>query len=247
MNPARNLDCIMLHGWGVDYRVWNDFSSRFGGFDSVLTPCLYELSITAADNSLLSVAKSLGKGIQKKCVVIAWSLGGAVALYLSGICDQIKAIIFIASVPCFINKTGWHNVIAEKDLMSLQNHFLAEPESTLARFSSLIAGGDDTPVNTVKYLRRCLPGKERFQLLSKWLNELTDLDLRKEFMSLPVPAQVLLGEHDVLINRNIRRQLTELNGNIRVSVIEHCGHSPFISEEHETGRKIEQYLDAALQ
>ena len=76
------MDCIFLHGWGVTNKVWREFATKLSGFDNILTPCLYAIARKSKDKGFKSIAETLSKTIKKNSVLIAWSIGGLVALRL---------------------------------------------------------------------------------------------------------------------------------------------------------------------
>lgn len=240
----QNMDCLLLHGWGVKNTVWKSLAGQLNGYGSVLTPCLYEVAGETSDNSFVSIAHVLNDKLNKDCVVIAWSMGGLIATCLSELSKKIKAIILISSTPCFANKDQWTNTIAEKDLEDLHSKLLTNPKGALDTFSGLIAHGDKQAKTTIKHLHQCMADESHAQILSSWLYQLKEIDLRNKFASLTAPASILLGEHDALINNKIVAQLKWLNANIECIVIKDCGHAPFISKAKDTQKLIEGFLSA---
>ncbi len=158
--------------------------------------------------------------------------------------NKIKAVIFIASTPCFINKKNWPNVIDRSNIGNLQKKLLKNTENTLEYFAGLIAHGDITIKNTNKFLRNNLANKKYKTTLFVWLTQTQETDQRKELTELNIPALLILGENDSLINSKIEGQIKQLNSNIKHEVIKDCGHAPFISKPEETIKIINNFINA---
>ena len=93
------MDCTFLHGWGMTNHVWEDFSRKFNCFNKIFAPCLYDTSFRSKDVSFDSTAKTLSDAITKDSVLVAWSVGGLIALKVATFSSKIRAIVFIASSP----------------------------------------------------------------------------------------------------------------------------------------------------
>ena len=65
MSAVNNMDCILLHGWGVTNQVWQGFVEKLEGFDNILNPCLYDITRKSKDKGFGFVASSLSKTIKK--------------------------------------------------------------------------------------------------------------------------------------------------------------------------------------
>ncbi len=240
----KGLDCVLLHGWGTSNNVWQGFADQLKDFNNVSKPCLYEIASNTEDNKLESIAVALSEKINSDDVVIAWSIGGLVATHMAKLTNKIKAVIFIASTPCFINKKDWLNVIDKKNIDDLQSRLSNNPMNALEYFAGLIAYGDASIKRTNKMVRNNLAGEKYKAILSFWLTQMQQTDLRKEFTKLSIPALVILGENDSLINSKIENQIKRLNSNIELEVMHNCGHAPFISRPEETIKIINEFINA---
>ena len=238
------MDCVLLHGWGTSNIVWKDFAESLKGFKKVSAPCLYELASNTKDNKFESVANVLSDKIDTEAVIVAWSIGGLVATPLAKLTSKIKAIVFIASAPCFVNKNNWSNVIDQKSIESLYESLSKDAEETLKYFAGLIAHGDESTKESNKMLRSSLADKRHKKVLSSWLMQMQEEDQRKIFAELKLPTQLILGEGDSLIKANIEKQMKHLNSNIESAVINNCGHAPFLSKQKQTSKIINEFIDA---
>jgi pimeloyl-[acyl-carrier protein] methyl ester esterase len=237
------MDCVLLHGWGVSKTVLQGLEEQLKIFNEITAPCLYEIADDTKDKSLESIAGRIEEKIKTDSIIIAWSLGGLVATYLASISNKIKAIIYIASPPCFINRNNWNNVIEQKAITDLQNNLDKNTESTLNYFAGLIAHGDISVKETNKFIRNNIADKKYKETLSSMLNEMQLIDLRKEFSKINIPVQIILGENDSLINSKIKSEVKKIKPNTQCAIINKCGHAPFISKQQETIKIIDEFIN----
>ena len=240
------MDCILLHGWGVTNKVWQEFATKLNGFDNILTPCLYDISQKSKGQGFRSVTSTLSKIIKKDSVVVAWSIGGLIALRLLPLTTKIKGIIFIASAPCFINKKKWPNVIQKNKLDELKNRFSENTKGALNHFSGLVATGDAFSSKINEHIRQSLAKETQKEILSCWLREMEVDDQRNQFMKMKIPSNIILGQNDVLIKSKIKNQMEVLNTNTHCVIVENCGHAPFISKPTEINNLVHQFLNERI-
>ena len=244
MSNEGKLNCMLLHGWGVNKSIWNGFVDRLHGFDRVDVVCLYAITEEAKAGNVDALASCLKEKIKNNTVIIAWSFGGLVATRLASLCVNIKAIVYIASSPCFINKADWNNVLDKKSILDLQRNLLRDPEKTVEYFAGLIAYGDKNVKNLIATIRSSLANVIYRPTLSTWLNELIEQDQRKEFAALDMPIQYVLAEHDALISPGIIEQLKQAHPKIDCVIINNSGHAPFIAKPQETINLIDGFISA---
>ncbi len=246
MSNQEELNCVLLHGWGVNKSIWNGFVDRLHSFDHVDVVCLYTVAKDAKAADVDALASRLKEMIKDNTVIIAWSFGGLVATRLAGQCDNIKAIVYIASSPCFINKTDWNNVLDKRSILDLQRNLLRDPEKTIEYFAGLIAHGEKNVKNLIATIKPSLANEVYSPTLSSWLNELLEQDQRKEFAVLDMPIQYVFAEHDALIRPDIIEQLKQANPKIECVIINDSGHAPFIAKPQETINLIDGFISAQL-
>jgi len=238
------MACLLLHGWGVSNTLWQDFADRLTGFNQIAMPCLYKISEEAKDNQFESIAATLSEKLNSNSVVIAWSIGGLIAAHMAKLTDKVKAIIFIASTPCFVNKENWLNAIDKKNIEALKNNLRRDTNSTLEYFSGLIAHGDASVKQTNETIRNHLAENKNKAVLATWLDQMQKTDQRNKWAEIKLPLQMILGGNDSLINLKTEFQIKELNPNIEVQVIKNCGHAPFLSKQQDTIKIINNFIDA---
>lgn len=234
---------MLLHGWGVSNSILEGFSKNLSCSEAVSAPCLYTMAAQAEDYKLESIVAMLRENIKQNCVVIGWSLGGLLATRLAGSCNKVKAIVYVASPPCFINKAGWSGVLSPKAIDDLHCYLLGNPAAALDYFAGLVAHGDRNKKQSIKTIRKNMADITNIQLLSRWLIELIEQDQRKNFSALDMPIKYLLGKNDSLIGTDTIEQIKQLRPETECSVINDCGHAPFISKKEETIELINRFIN----
>lgn len=240
------MDCTFLHGWGMTNHVWEDFSRKFNCFNKIFAPCLYDTSFRSKDVSFDSTAKTLSDAITKDSVLVAWSVGGLIALKVATFSSKIRAIVFIASSPCFTNQDNWPNVISQDDLEGLKEKLSSNYTGALKYFTGLIAYGDIHPSSTAKYIRQYMAREKNKQILNSWLMEIETIDFRKELASINIPCHFIYGQNDVLVKIKINKQIQKLNSDFCISIINNCGHAAFISQPEDTYNRISKFLNERI-
>lgn len=238
------MNALLLHGWGTENTVWEEAQNSFSVFDSFLSPCLYDIVKKHKNSDLDSIASDLSGSIGPDTVVLAWSLGGLIATSLQNLSDKVKAIVFIASSPCFVNKEGWQNVIDISNIKDLQVRLECNTTKALQYFSGLVVHGDVKPKETNKILRQHLTNEENKGILIAWLHQMKSIDFRKNFAEINCPVLVISGENDSLFKAGIENDLKQLNQNIESRVIKDCGHAPFLGKQSETSMIINEFINA---
>ena len=242
MNNGQELNCFLLHGWGVSNSVWEGFAEQLKSFKIVGAPCLYTASGKA--KNVEALAETIKDKIENDTVVVAWSLGGLVATRLASLSNKIKAIVYIASSPCFVNKPDWKNVLDDKSIHDLQDSMINDPGATLEYFAGLIAHGDKDTKKAIRMIRKNLAKEKYSQTLSVWLNELLEQDQRKEFSALNIPTLHVLAEGDALINHRIENQIKQLQPTSECAVIKNSCHAPFVGQAETTAKIINEFISA---
>lgn len=240
----KQKDIVLLHGWGVTRNVWQGLSKGFSEYRNTYAPCLYQAALVGKDDSFESIAIELNKSIKADTIVVAWSIGGLVASHLAMLTSRVKAIVFIASAPCFINKKGWSYVIDNEGIKDLQNRLSRNSVSALVYFSGLIAYGDDSMKQTNKLMRNNLAKENETEILSSWLKQMQEVDQRNILSELKIPMKYVIGKNDSLINSKIISDINKLNENITSIVMDGCGHAPFISKQKEVIQIITELSNA---
>lgn len=240
------MQALLLHGCGIKQSIWDEANLSLASVDKVSSPCLYEIANKEQSALFDSIAQALNDTIESDTIIVAWSIGGLIAIALQKLTKKIKGIVFVASSPCFVNKENWLNVIDKKNISALQASLKGNTDKTLEYFSGLIAHGDAKLKQTNKKLRKHMAAEEDKTTLSSWLDQMLAKDLRESFSEINYPVLAVFGENDSLIKAGIEKDLKLLNQNIETQIIKDCGHAPFINNQQKFSEIINEFIDAKL-
>lgn len=235
---------LLIHGWGMNSAVWTDISEYLqGAYPEYLITAVdlpgygksasYSLDDLSGRYNSQSLAQSLLALLAgKETILIAWSMGGLVALELASIQQAgITKLIMVSSTPRFIQGEHWPNAVAAGIFEDFYQSLVKDHQATLKRFLAIQAMGSQTARQDTKYLysqlfKRGQPDKKS---LEYGLQMLLKEDKRSQLLEISnIPIALICGERDTLVHQLGQKQLAEQE-NITLYSIAGAGHAPFIS------------------
>src|SRR5512139_31093 len=183
--PSRKPVLALLHGWGMNSRVFDTLASRLAKEFEVRALNLpgHGGRDALAVNTLQAWADDLAQQLPDNAVLLGWSLGGQVAMRAAlDYPHKIARVILLASTPRFVATEDWPRGMAAADLQAFGAALLAEPEATLLRFLSLQTRGMPGQKTLLQQLRQSLLAAPPVDsaALAGGLAILRDTDLRAE-------------------------------------------------------------------
>jgi pimeloyl-[acyl-carrier protein] methyl ester esterase len=196
---------IVIHGWamhgGVFARLASCLESHFtvhtfdlpGHGRSVNQPFVLPDVIAEIAAYLTDLAPA---------TLVGWSLGGAIAAALAlDFPNLIRAVVPIASSPCFVSKPDWQYSMAPSALKSFADALAEDWEAVVDRFLALETLGSPNEKSELRWLRAEVyaHGKPDPAALMSGLAMLESIDLRARFADLRVPSLWLGGRRDRIV------------------------------------------------
>ena len=235
---------LLIHGWGMNSGVWTDVASRLEQacpdtlIRAVDLPGYgYSAAYTLADYSTRNLADSLLPLLKnKQTTVIAWSMGGLVAIeLLKTTAIELSQLILVSSSPCFVQSDDWPNAVQADVFEEFSQSLVIDHRNTLKRFLAIQALGSRTAREDIKTLQQQLfkRGEPDVKALEKGLDLLLKEDKRTELRLISgIPIHLISGKLDTLVKYR-GQQLLAQQDNITLSAIAAAGHAPFISHPQE--------------
>lgn len=243
-------DLAFIHGWGLGSAVWAATAAHFSrGYRCTLLdlPGYGTQAGPVMDCSLTSLARSVADAARPGSVLIAWSLGGLVALR-AALADSgwIRALCLVATTPRFTQANGWPHALAPEVLEAFARELEQDADRTVARFLTLQVRGTSDSRLTLNRLRRALrlAGYPTTRVLQAGLELLRLTDLRADLARLQCPVCLLLGERDTLVPAALAAALPPLPGTWTTEIISGAGHAPFLSHPAPFRAALEGFLGA---
>lgn len=226
---AKAVPVTLLHGWGIDSTIWQPLVQR-------LKPAFAPLSLDLPgygtrqamhdDWTLDSLATDVLAHAPQHSILIGWSLGGLLALYIAAhYPTDIRAVMTLASSPAFVQREHWPWAMEQASFHAFKQHCQDDPESCLRQFKRLISHGADK--DTIRGVQR-LDCQIAPHALAKGLELLELGDLRAQLPSVQRPVVHLLAQHDALIPASLGVPLAQLSPQAKVHIIDGASHAlPF--------------------
>ncbi|WP_234085111.1 pimeloyl-ACP methyl ester esterase BioH [Enterobacter quasiroggenkampii] len=232
-----NCHLVLLHGWGLNAEIWHCIREELA---SHFTLHLVDLpgfgrSRGFGAMSLDEMAQQVLDAAPQNAVWLGWSLGGLVASQIAlSRPDRVKALVTVASSPCFSAQNAWPGIKPEV-LAGFQQQLSEDFQRTVERFLALQTMGTETArkdARTLKQTVLSLPMPE-VEVLNGGLELLKTVDLRAPLASLTIPHLRIYGYLDGIVPRKVAPLLDDLWPNSESQIIAKAAHAPFISHPAE--------------
>jgi len=232
-----NKELVLIHGWGFDSRVWKTLIPHLEDQWSVTCIDLpgYGAREKSAHADIDQIASDVESDIPNNSVLFAWSLGGLIATKLAHRRNDLKALVIVASSPCFLKKQDWQHGVEPADFDQLLSELGKDKIKTLQTFIGLVARGEEHPRKIInelnEYLVSNVPDQET---LMSGLEILRKEDLRQDLVKQSCPVGIIFGENDILVKRSTGEAIQASRSDIHTIEISATGHAPFLSHPRET-------------
>lgn len=232
-----NCHLVLLHGWGLNAEIWHCIREELA---SHFTLHLVDLpgfgrSRGFGAMSLDEMAQEVLDAAPQNAVWLGWSLGGLVASQIAlSRPDRVKALVTVASSPCFSAQDAWPGIKPEV-LAGFQQQLSEDFQRTVERFLALQTMGTETArkdARTLKQTVLSLPMPE-VEVLNGGLELLKTVDLRASLASLTIPHLRIYGYLDGIVPRKVAPLLDDLWPKSQSMVVAKAAHAPFISHPDE--------------
>ena len=239
-----NKQILLIHGWGMNSGVWIDIAQSLESYypDYLIRAVdlpgygkstSYSLKQLNGIYNSQSLAQSLLPLLEnRQSIIIAWSMGGLVAIELTAIAEvNISQLILVSSTPRFIQDDNWKYAVPASLFEDFYQSLLKDHQATLKRFLAIQAMGSSTARQDIKYLYTHLlkRGEADPEALQYGLKMLLKEDKRKQLSQITdIPIHLICGERDTLVHYQGQKQMAKQK-NVTLHNIPGAGHAPFIS------------------
>ncbi|MFZ0257619.1 MAG: pimeloyl-ACP methyl ester esterase BioH [Gammaproteobacteria bacterium] len=240
---------VAVHGWGLNSGVWIETQRQLSAHYRVTLvdlPGYGESRGFEFSWQLEGVVEAVADVIAEPSVWMGWSLGGMVALAAAQRCpNKVRALVLVASTPCFVQKPDWPHGLAGKLLQSFADGLTQDYEATLWRFLTLQAGQGEGARSVIKRLRRELlqGGVPEQPVLRAGLAVLQSTDLRPLLGWVQCPTLMILGQWDVLVSPASAQAVSVLRPDWQVAILAKSAHAPFLSHQTAFLARLQVFLD----
>lgn len=240
----------LIHGWGVNAHIFNDFQQKLPENWVIHTPDLIghgsqtlpiPFSIHAAADNIAAQQSSPG-------YLLGWSLGSQVVLQLAARYPQtVRGIILVSGFAKLRASAdypqGINNVLLEKMLGFFQQDYAKYVRQFLEL--QLIATPERRPL-----IKQILPDLVRHgtpQALHNALNALESADIRPMLPEIQSPALIICGNKDSVTPPRMSEYLAQHLPNARLHQIDKAAHAPFLSHAEQCAALIKRFIEQCEQ
>ncbi|HET9391549.1 MAG TPA: pimeloyl-ACP methyl ester esterase BioH [Steroidobacteraceae bacterium] len=243
-------DLVLLHGWGLNLRVWDSLVAAMSPRFRVIAVDLpghgrsADVSAsTPAERSWL-VHQTLGS-LSRRYSLLGWSLGGQIALDLAAaVPGQVERLVLVATTAKFAAAPDWAHGMAVEAISELARQLRVNSRLTVQDFLNLQARGSVRSEHVRAQLHRAIStqGHANPHALSRALESLAWSDLRASLSHVRAPSLVVSGQYDRITPPAASRALARALPNARYVELRRAAHAPFLSHENEFSALLERFL-----
>ena len=241
------IPVVLLHGWGMHSGVWSATAQALGERALLIDLPGYGVRPTVLPYDLPTVAQAVVADLPPVFDLVAWSLGGQVAMTLTQLMpERVRRLVLVGVNPCFTQRSDWQCGIAPAVLTQFGGDLAANYEVTLKRFLALQARGDDAARVLLVQLRQLLfaRGRPDVAVLQAGLDILLNADLRESAHLLHVQTLIIHGSFDQLAPVCAAEWLAQVLPNAQLNIIAGASHAPFLSHSTEFERVLMPFLES---
>lgn len=228
---------LLLTGWGATCTVWEPIIpalSECFQINSVTPPWVKKNQLDASLKDLNQYIDKLASSVERPVNIVAWSLGGLLAVRLaSRYPDIVCSIHFVSSVPKFVSEDNQHAGIGYDWFIGFIQEFKQKPLSALKKFLVLQAKNDVFAKSTLSFLKKtCRFDKYDLDECRYGLDLLHQMDLMEELVNLQCETVFMHGDRDAVVDIEVARYAAIQSGS-DFHAINGAGHIPHVSHPQQ--------------
>lgn len=239
---GRGRPVLFLHGWLGSWRYWlptmenvadhfRTYSFDFWGFGASRSKSVRE-SISAYSGQVIRFLDALGID---RVALVGHSMGGMVAMKTA--LDHPTRIDRIVTVGAPFDGDALSWLLKLNDQPVLANTFARWSWLRRNVFHFFMGRTDDPAIQEV--INETV--KSNGITIRETVHSMLQTDLRPELPYLTVPALIIHGERDDVVNPN-QIQLFHTIGSAEPVLMHKCRHFPFYDKPHEFNNRIVEFL-----
>lgn len=243
-------DIVLLHGWGMNARVWDGVRDSLAHAHRVTTidlPGHGRSGFDAQASDTDGQARLLLAALPSDCTLLGWSLGGHLALRMATLApDRVSRLVLVATTPRFARASDWPGALPAEVLDGFAQHLTTDYRRTVADFLELqVRGSQDAEAVRAK-LRRALfeHGEATPAALAAGLEIIRHSDLRSLLPAVRQPTLVLAGQYDRITSPTVVQALATALPHATYAEFRRAGHAPFLSHSADFDAALMNFISA---
>lgn len=246
-------DLVLLHGWGMNLRVWDTLAAVLARRFRVIAIDLpghgrsdWDRAACTPAAQAFRVHETLAP-LTTRYHLLGWSLGGQFALDLAAAMPAgIERLILVATTPRFLAGPGWRFGIRQASLERLAAEVRADAGEAVRSFlKSQVRGlSPRTAARVLAQLSAALEqgGRAQPEALAWGLERLKQADLRPQLSQVRKPVLVVAGQDDRITPPRASKALAAALPKGRFRQLRGAGHVPFLSNRDQFLGALDGFL-----
>jgi len=247
-------DLVLLHGWGMNLRVWDGLVRALGADYRLIAIDLpghgrsdWDARSSTRAAQAWRVHETLAP-LTRRYTLLGWSLGGQFALDLAAALPAgIERLVLIATTPKFLESADWRCGTRPSMLWKLVTRLHSDCERTMGEFLALQVRGcaPQTAARALARMQRAIAvhGAARPQALMHGLARLGDGDLRPALAQVHIPALVIAGALDRITHAAASARLAAALPMGEYVEFERAAHVPFLTHSERFLKVLTGFLN----
>ncbi len=235
---------LLLTGWGATCTVWEWIIPALDkGYQiKSVSPSWLEKNTFGSLCDLDDYVDNLANSLLFPTKVIAWSMGGLVAIKLATRYPElVTGICFISSIPTFVSKENANSGIDFDWFCQFEKDFDEAPMATIKKFFVLQTRDDEFAKQTLKKIRSNI-NLDQYDLPEcKCGLELLKVNLMDNFLKLSCDKFFIHGDVDAVVDTQTVINAAHLS-DTRCFIINGAGHVPHVSHASQVCEILRNHL-----
>jgi pimeloyl-[acyl-carrier protein] methyl ester esterase len=246
-------DLVLLHGWGMNLRVWDALAAALARRFRVIAIDLpghgrsdWDATASHPAAQVFRVHETLSS-LTTRYHLLGWSLGGQFALDLAAALPAaMERLVLVATTPRFLAGPDWRCGLKAAALDKLAAGVRSDPAQAVGGFLKLQVRGlaPRTAARVRGEVHEALArgGTARPEALAWGLERLRIGDLRSQLAQVKKPALVIAGRDDRITPPAASRALAAALPKGRYHSLAGAGHLPFLSHPERFANLLRGFL-----
>jgi pimeloyl-[acyl-carrier protein] methyl ester esterase len=248
---GRGPDLVLLHGWGLNLRVWDGLTRELSKSFRVIAIDLPGHGRSAWNPKARTPAEQAWQvhaalaSRSDRYSLLGWSLGGQIALDLAAAMPgSVERLVLVATTPRFVASEDWPYGMPATALERLAAQLRTNYKRTVSEFLELQVRGSSASERVLAELHGSLfsHGEAHPKALVAGLATLESSDLRSMLSLVRTPALVVAGQYDRVTLPTASRALAEALPDARYVEFRRAAHAPFLSHTAEFATLVTRFL-----
>ncbi len=244
-------DLVLLHGWGLNLRVWDGLIHEMANSFRIITVDLPGHGRSAWNPKARTPAEQAWQvhttleSLSNRYSLLGWSLGGQIALDLAAaVPGSVERLVLVATTPRFAANADWPYGMPAATLEKMAIQLRTNYKRTVNDFLELQVRGSVGSEKVLADLKSSLfeHGEAHPKALVTGLTTLESSDLRPMLNLVRAPTLVIAGQYDRVTLPAASRALGEALPDARYVEIRRAAHAPFLSHTAEFAALVTEFL-----